>query len=301
MKWCVLAFLCALARAQDLQDRPVKVFAPRQLPTGSSRLMMFDVRDLLTRGRDEEAGPSLDQATQALAGLIRGLAEPPIKDDQTVKCLNGTLIVSGSGGQQDWIAGFLRQNRDRSSEMIDTEVRCLRVPADAKGLDLGEGTKTIPAHELEAWIERAKTQGADVLTAPRLSTWPLQAGVISILNQLAYVKAYEVYERVEPSGARIVDPIVETVQEGLVIEMCGGLLEGGNVGLQLQIMKTDVERPIATLQTQYGEIGVPNVQTLRVDSHLKLGPNAAAVFSVAGHKDERLAVIVTARRTAPPK
>jgi len=281
----VLALACVLARAQE----------------DGARLELYDIRDLITGGREEAETSVLDRNSQIFERFLEAFSKGELR--KGIKCRNGQLVVRAPLADQEWVKDLLRRQRQGGQDTIEVAVRCLKLPQGAFArMGLEEGVTTaLRVPELEAWIARARAEGAEVLTAPRLATWPLQPAMISVLNQISYVKAYEVYERVEPTGARIVDPVVETLNEGLMIELCAGLFEEDAIGLQLQVVRTEVERPIAKLQTQYGEIAVPNVQTLRVDTHLKLGPDAAAVFSVAGHKDERLAVVVTARRAPPPK
>ena len=85
------------------------------------------------------------------------------------------------------------------------------------------------------------------LTAPRLSAYDEQEAEISLLTQHSYVQDFEVEQE---DGRKIASPVVQTIQEGLILKVVPDALPGGSVGLELRTTWADLKHPIAEFERQ---------------------------------------------------
>ena len=107
--------------------------------------------------------------------------------------------------------------------LVNAEVRILQVPVkDAAALLGAKRPSADRSHHMltEAEVTRLmraieKHEGADVLSAPRLTVYDRQKANVSVLNQVSYIQDYDVEIT---NAARVADPIIGIVQEGILID-----------------------------------------------------------------------------------
>lgn len=85
-------------------------------------------------------------------------------------------------------------------------------------------------------------QGRSV-ASPRLTVFNGQTGTISLENETAYVSGFDLEGH---DGTRVVDPVVDVVKSGLMLGLKAESVESGRVRLSLDLLLSDVSRPIAT-------------------------------------------------------
>lgn len=101
--------------------------------------------------------------------------------------------------------------------------------------------------------EELVAAGADQLQAPTLTVAEGRTGSLSLEKELAYVSAFEVESRGETS---IADPRVDVAREGLALA-ARPTLEGEAVRLDLELVSTELERPLGQRQVDVAGSGLP--------------------------------------------
>ena len=304
----LLPILLALVAA-PLQGRtpvPPPSEAEVAAESGQRLFVVYEVGDLLFEptegGTAFELAPSaksLEQQTHELAKTIRGFVVPDLEaplDELSVPTA-GTIVALAHQPHQDRIQAFLDLQRSGRGRMIDISTRIVEGPRGQFGALLGiEGSAAIlesreEAGELLRRIHQA--EGFEVVTAPRMLAAERRRVSIGVLDQVAYVKEYKLHV-VEPGGVELVDPIVETLFEGVQLELVGTPIEEDLYALELELELTELERPIPTRMVRLRagkdgefEIGVPETNKVTVTSHLVLANGATAVLLAASPTEDR--------------
>jgi len=155
---------------------------------------------------------------------------------------------------------------DPDAPIVDVTTRILDVDAALLPQLLALGK---PAEAATVWLDEAAADkldelirkhadGLTVVTAPRLATYDGQRAHISILNQIAYVQDYEVEISNDVSVA---DPIIGTLNEGLVVDLRPHVAADGKaITLEISVTQAEVNRPIPEIQVAAG----PSTVTLQV-------------------------------------
>ena len=106
--------------------------------------------------------------------------------------------------------------------MIEIETRIVEVKRDLAQKILGEALPTperivVPLPGEEARLLLGLGEGhMKTISAPRLSVLDGQKANVSVLKQTTYVKEFTVEEE---SGRKVASPVVETIQDGVVVDV----------------------------------------------------------------------------------
>lgn len=260
----------------------------------------------------EEAGePSPDQiASMALTleQVVRTFMQPPIAaPTENVRATkSGTLVVNGLLEQQEWVEDFLEGLRTFEG-LIDIQATIYSAPRGVLHEWGFAPSATIATPEALAKLlaQIAADERFEEVNAPRLMLFPCQRAYIAVIDQVSYVKSWQL-QLVEPGAQEIADPLVEVIQEGVVLEARSSPLPGGRFGLQLELSSSEIARPIPTRKVrlsaasdQEAEIGEPEVKTARFEATVLLADGASAVLVTADTRpDKDLAVVVNVRKVA---
>jgi general secretion pathway protein D len=96
-----------------------------------------------------------------------------------------------------------------------------------------------------------KTRRATLLTAPRLTAFNTQRANVTVQNQIAYIRDFEV--EVAQSAA-IADPIVGVVQDGVILDVTPTVSNDRKwITLELRPTVATLVRPIPTIMTNLGQ------------------------------------------------
>jgi hypothetical protein len=258
----------------------------------------------------EPSPEELARGSRILEKLVRTYIDPPLAGPaEEVRSTPGaTLVVNARPAQQAWIERFLEGLRGFDA-MIELQARLYTAP---RGLLREWGvapSATLATSEALAELT-GRLQGeerVEVVTAPKLLQFPCQRANIAVLNQLAYVKGWQV-RLVEPGAREIADPEIAVVQEGVVVDARTTPLPGDRYGLQLELSRCELERPIPTRRIRISastdeevEIGEPEVKTASFAATVVLSEGDSAVLVTADSDPEQdLAVVVTVRRVPRP-
>jgi type II secretory pathway component GspD/PulD (secretin)/tetratricopeptide (TPR) repeat protein len=103
----------------------------------------------------------------------------------------------------------------------------------------------------------AKSKRATLLTAPKLTAFNTQRANITVVNQISYVKDYDV-EVAQAAG--IADPIMGVIQDGLVLDVRPTVSNDRKyITLELRPTVATLIRPMPTFSTTLGMIGSTTV------------------------------------------
>jgi len=82
-----------------------------------------------------------------------------------------------------------------------------------------------------------------VITAPRLTTYGGQLGNISMVNQVSYVRDYEIQHL---GDTMVADPVIDVVSDGIVLATRAHPVQGGNYLAGITVSSASLSRPIRT-------------------------------------------------------
>lgn len=212
--------------------------------------------------------------TSLLLCLSVAQAEPPADEAPSRPAASARLVQIETR--------FLRMRTDTARRLLG---RCAPVRVGQVALlnDVGR-------ERLLAAVERG---GVVLVTSPRVTLFDRQRGNMSALNQISYLKEYEVKGEGDTQTA---SPVIDIVQDGVVVDVrpfAGA--HGGAVTLDLTVTTSTLQRPMTkiplTVAGKSVEIQVPEHTTWTARRLVRLRPGTHGL--VRGDADSW--VLVTAR------
>jgi hypothetical protein len=251
---------------------------------GEHVLQLYDVKDLAARmgGMDE------------LVARLRRL----VGADGSVQPHDGVLVVKAARSDHGAVAQRLDVLRRDSSVLVRLETRVVEAPLSAAlGREVSAarpGQIVAVADAAEAVARWLKAGEAKVVTAPALSCFPGQTASVHAGSEVSFVADFDVEVS---QSAFIADPIVDTIYEGVMVELRPHLLEGG-VRLDLHATYTDVELESFTthLGRQEYEIQIPAVARSEVRRTVDVTDGQTVLLRIADDAERRRFVLVTVTR-----
>ncbi|MCB9914571.1 MAG: hypothetical protein H6828_05410 [Planctomycetes bacterium] len=312
----------ALPQAEALLRKPPTLGAPQE--EAKLTVVLYDVRDLLDqltprsielaedlKGDFAEALARKHEARKAesLEELGRGLqlfVEPAWnKEKNRCESITGGVLAFGATAEQHtWIAKTLDALRARPLPTVLIETTYLEIPRNGLrelGFESGPYGSLTPEQEtkLREAMHAAKSgKGWDVLMTPEIVTRPFSPCSIETSNQVAYVKDWTVH-LIEPEQQLIADPVVDTVSEGLKLDLTCAALAEGRFGVDLRFERSELERPIRTKKVRIAtdpasdvSISLPEVTTVRLETKFTLQPGRLTAFTTPTSQEDRDFVIL---------
>lgn len=302
-------------------------------PGDSRTAKLYDVGDLVHEiGAPQNAEPNppkfgipgaeghVDNAVgiDAIAQLLRAFAKPKLRSNEEINSVGERWIVAlGRAEQHAWIDRFLATARGDETEVVTIDCRCLTVPeitylrqirpallvrAENPNLDTtyltevlaaGEGTKLFLS-ELE------KNKDVTLIAAQKLDVMPLHIAHMAKINQTAYVRDFEIEVA---KDAFIADPIVDVVQDGILMQAAVSPLENGRLGLSLDAIVTDLQKPIPTFKTTLAgtthevTIQLPSLKSTQLEAAVELTADEIVVMALPPLAGNRILFLVTVTPT----
>lgn len=259
----------------------------------------------------------------ALADLMREFVEPRLDERDEIQVVGeSSIVVLALPAQHAWIQRWLTAARDAPEQFLEVEVTfyaltptgyaahlapvLARAPQPTQvRVDPGVRAQSLllaPGAETEAFLAAlAKTEGVEIVSAPRVLARMRESADVRTGEQVSYIKDFKV-ERT-PTGI-IADPVVDTVWDGLGFTIIGTPLSSGHLGLQIEAIAADLQRPIPTFETTLGvgapvSIQLPRVRVARVRAAVELPKDHVVLFSLADATEKPMVVVLRARAVAP--
>ena len=181
--------------------------------------------DDVTNGADDMASVGLDNAGTGLP--VSNIASP----------FAGAFFNDGEDGDI----------RARTENITDNLIGSILSPTG--GLSLA--WSWLGDTEVNAILRAVeKTERATLLTAPRLTVYNTQRSNITLVNQISYIKDYDVEVA---QTASIADPVVGIIQDGLVLDVRPTISNDRRfVTLELRPTVANLIEPIRTITTTLG-------------------------------------------------
>jgi hypothetical protein len=286
-------------------------------------LALTDLRDLLLEdaatpdfvhvepGSPRPAEPLDDAAKIALRArewqkMLLLWAEPPLDPERDKLQLldNGTLVAQLTKEGHAWIARFLALQRGPRARLT-TEFTLLE---GAKGTLSAVVPRrpgnVLSAEEFSAAIAAAhaavRPGSIDLLQAPSITLFVRSRADLSVFDSVDYVKDWRV-RVVEPGKRAIAVPEIGTVEDGLGITARGVLLAPDRIGIEVELHRSTLTRPLRTEQVRLDidggrnfEIALPEVDKQRLTFQATLVSGSGVYFLGPGSRSDR-EVLVLAR------
>lgn len=219
-----------------------------------------------------------------IARLVRAFVDPPLAKDEEVQTIGERWIVLlGRAEQHAWLERLLVRAQQPDRALTSIRCRVFSMPellflqdvepllrGDAKAEDRPATVLLAPGKSTDDFVVAlGKHEGVESLELPTLSMRAFAACFASSLNQTAYVRDFEVEVA---NAAFIANPIIGTVQDGLVVQAAALPSDDGVARLSLDVRRSDLMRPIPTFTTSLGgstvpvTIQLPNVQSTQVET-----------------------------------
>jgi hypothetical protein len=220
-------------------------------PNDEVVLELYDIKDLTMQITDyPPIGVDLDEGTlymdevehestspeELVARIKKNIAsETWGSDNCTIEVKpNEQLLIRHFPDVQKQIQEFLREIRRERGRMVKMEARCILIPFEERAQlmkDIGavvRRTSTgnagwqsiLNAERLETLLKAVSDEGYRTSTAPTLTAFHRQRSNISVLTQQSIITDYE-----EEPETGILDPVIEVISEGTVIDLRATLSE----------------------------------------------------------------------------
>ncbi|MHC5063534.1 MAG: hypothetical protein ACYTG5_06130 [Planctomycetota bacterium] len=282
----VLICLGLSAQDQGIIKKPITGDSARELHT-------YDIRDLLERLMDygdlEELGVDARQArlesiSETLEDTLQNFVRPTLVKNEDLKIVgNSHLVVTARPEQQVWIARYLQRQAEQKPALLNIRARVISADEqEFARLDVGDQPKILhEGEELERFLETLTAGKSDVMIAPVVTVYNQQSFSISTTKPITYVKDFKV-DMVD--GALLADPVLETVNQGVILEGQAASLGDDMVGISCKLTLREVSEADRTVEieiagtNQTGTIGLPRIETLEIDTTIALSMGTAAVF-----------------------
>lgn len=224
-----------------------------------------------------------DGATVAGTGLAH-----PTEPEQELLVLLRVHLVPGAEVSPD-------PSETEKTRVVTMEMRLLRVESGVLERVLGgavpdadEPLCGLAAAQVVGLLGpgRRGVAGVEILTASRLTTFDGQHANVSVLDQVSYVKDFEV--RKNENGVML-DPVVGTLQDGLVFDVTPRINEDRTrIAFETRTTWAVLERPIAdfttTIEGHEVTIQIPELRVSRVRKDFEM--QAGGYVLLGGFSDD---------------
>lgn len=138
-----------------------------------------------------------------------------------------------------------------------------------------------------------KTGDAKSLGATRVAAMRGARNAVTGGRRTAYVADYEV----EIAGESVIaNPVIQRSLSGTGLDVLPQLTPGGQAAdTTLRFVRTDVQRPLRTVDTPHGKLSVPEMDMFRLRSALQVPLGKTMIVGSTGDKGRRRLLLVTTR------
>lgn len=319
----LLCALCGAAATQDESTRvpvdPTPESAAAQDVVADAKaprtLAIYDLTDLKAppgmEMRSEDETPAGTRFRESIEADRVALLEKSIRNYVRPKLARGLdelqvhhqtiFVVTATDEQHAWIRRFLELQRAADAPFLMLESQQLSGSAE-QFEQLGfQGPTQVLACAADAQQALAKLTNPqhrlERVSAPRMLISQGTPCEISLMDEVSYVKSYEVVY-VHPGPVAIADPVIDVIREGIRSKFSGVQIEPGLYALDVEVERTEIERPIPTKEVQVAveattpvTISQPTVLTSKLSSTVLLRDGAGVWFRVPDGEQELLILV----------
>ena len=187
--------------------------------------------------------------------------------------------------------------------VISIETRLVEMPYETAHALLGaDGTPQVLSVVTQDASNLLKSlineNSARVVSAPRLTCFDQQRANISVVTQHAFVSGFEVNDS---KGGRVLDPVIETVNDGLVLALKPEIKEG-KISLEIHLVEAELVKPIAEGEVKLDgatiklQLPVRHIQKLTTKALVEDGGTIMVSRTKATDKSICVVMFVTVRK-----
>jgi hypothetical protein len=223
---------------------------------------------------------------QNIVDTVRELVQPPLTGQQNVQAIgDGSLTLVGTRSQHEWVDGYLTSLRTFEG-FVDVKATMYMLPRGLVG-ELMKGRSGVVLDAAALALMRTNVAGGDLVSSPRLVVNPGHRATLSVLDQTAYVKDFEL-TIVPGRDEEIADPVIDVIQTGLVLDVRVAPVSATRMALHAELTVTKAERPFPEAKLQLGTrrmevtVQLPEVHTARAKGRFDLGSGSAVALGALG-------------------
>jgi type II secretory pathway component GspD/PulD (secretin) len=190
-----------------------------------------------------------------------------------------------------------------TDSIISIETRLIELPMEAArelfGSDGMPQVYAVATTESGALLKALlDDKRANVISSPRLTCYDKQRANISVVTQHAFVSGFEVNDS---KGARVLDPVVETVNDGLVLALKPEIKDG-KISLEINLAEAELVKPIAEGEVKLDgatlklQLPVLHMQTLATKASVEDGGTIMVSRTKSTDKSKCIVMFVTVRK-----
>lgn len=284
-------------------------------PESDRVVRIYDVGDLLEKVIGD-GDPAPARSAQPLVRLVRAFLQPPLQQGEEVLTVGERWIVAAARPEQHaWIDRFLEAARGEQAgpRIVWLECECFSVAQvtylrDIEPAFTGLGgardeedarflTQVLaPGENTDAFLRAlAEREGVRSIHSQRLALLPLNVGSLAVTNQTSYISDFDVSVA---DNAFIADPIVDVIQDGILVRSAVAPLENGLLGVAIDAHIAELQLPIETRDvkvpgtTTAMTIQLPNLRSTDIESAVEMAPGHIVVLAPPPLAGERTLFVV---------
>ncbi len=240
---------------------------------------------------------------EALGAIIKKHMDPAWdrKKQHVVADEMGNLAILGSMKQHQWISGFLElQNRQDLSVEVHVEVFDLNANDPKTAAFLGDKPR-LRSPDAESFSIRALAlPGAELVSSPKLLLYPSTEANLTIGNQVAYISDWKL-ETVLPGPVQIADPIVDTLQTGLYLDVSAYIFSQDKIDLKLgysqsELLRMETVEMVLAPNRKVVHLNRPVTKNRSIQTKLVIPDGGQVLLPVATEEDGQTTVLVVTAR-----
>jgi hypothetical protein len=277
-------------------------------------VVVYDVSDLIL-DRSPLGNPKVPSEAnrveaQELVDTLMSVMNTHKRGLDSIRALpDGHIVVTGHQPSHEYTVDFLEAQRTCPSAIV-INFTMFEVPAGYLQILGIEGNSALfedPAEFNKIMGVLETNEKVNLLSSPNVAVRPRGSAQIETINHISYVADY-ILQIVQPGNAEILDPVIDTVKEGLTVDVRAVPIPGGTVQFDLDVSYSLLQRPMRTVKTRIKagdgpevEISLPQVEKISLSSVLSLSPGSRALISSASPSADRDFVIVTQYVAGPSR
>ena len=183
--------------------------------------------------------------------------------------------------------------------IVSTQLRILRLAEGSSVLEDVVGIRDSGASNVHTvtdaqWRELADHDEVTVICAPFVSVVSGERATIQVANETAYVKDFQIYY---VNDAKVADPVVDTVMDGIVAQLRPTVQEDQTVDLELQVVVSDLAGITATevrvSENQTVTIHLPDIALVETRAHFRQQRGATSLVLGPKLRGEQIVIVAT--------
>lgn len=274
--------------------RPASPLAPQAAAAALERL--------------EARRAEVESITRGLLETLRDLIQPPLGPGQRIECLEGgRLALLGVPEQQAWLERFLVQTAAFDG-LVDIQTRIYELERGKlpESLRTRSGD-TLEREETRVLLQLLAQASADSTIAPRSVAFPFQEARLKSVEQIPYVRDFEVKvlpgRDVESVHVEVADPVIDVAENGVNLVLRGVPVTGERLAVYAKLDYSRVASPMRSVELRLASganvtLQRPDVTRVEVHGRFELAAEQSLllVTSLDGEEGRDVLVLLQARR-----